>query len=973
MSIQALPPSTAQLLQCSMNITTPCDLVKELIDNAVDAKATAIEITVSSNTIDRISVKDNGTGIDIDDFNFLGRRAHTSKLRAFEELASLGANSLGFRGEALASANALSNIVIITKKARDPVAWRIELVHGAGGVRAKQPVSATVGTTVAATKLFENMSPRKKTLLKEKNKTMANIQDILKAYALARPRIKWSLKVVGDSKPTWSYSPASVASGREAILQLFGASLVERCTEISETTPDTSAPSTGPPSKPADWVFSGYIGCQPSKSTCRRGVFISIDGRPMSSSWHISKKIANIGKSHAVKTREHNKSLSSTGHVFVQLNIQCPPMSYDPNVAARKDEVLFSDEKSLLKRLEVIFEKSLSQDLQSHPTTLSLASSICETSGATPRYEDSHKVQSAHETNGAVRDGTSPQLNNHRHHHQHHHNNNFESDGHNVLNNKEQDCVEHAATKQPIVGAILQTSFSVNMSNKDNDEASDDGNGLDVIHVEIARRASPFRIDDQVRKDNIRHYFHPVARQDFDIACDETATTSEMPEDQKKGQLTNSYSPDRSPLKPLTASHLNKMRDEAEIRLEQQPVLNFGNAHLVRPVNELPPSQSVNNEAGDGSRTGGPGGSFQQPSVPIRRTQNNREAAIMAPFLGHTPRVLTPPPSDSRNRNDRDSPPLRPRLPLFDASPTPAATTNRFNNRRAAIASAAPSTRQSERPLRRDIGRTGSQAKFVVPWLRDEGSRSSHGGGTMDQQFTRVAQNPFDKFASRYSTAVYGRPVGKPLVPLQSLPLAESIDRSPSMEEEEEEGRATPPEIGGLPLGYSHAAQIDLARTPAPMQRFDAAASSSRLIRGLEDTELMDTKDYRQMVDAEWPAAELPMIDESSSSPTSVCERNSADKYDGFESDISARLLFRSEDVANTKHLRTTIDTGHSDIERLVSQYAKVDHYELPGDIAVTLLTANLDSIQSVQRRLRWCVDSWMHKNQIRSQVDYMM
>jgi len=193
--------------------------------------------------------------------------------------------------------------------------------------------------------------------------------------------------------------------------------------------------------------------------------------------------------------------------------------------------------------------------------------------------------------------------------------------------------------------------------------------------------------------------------------------------------------------------------------------------------------------------------------------------------------------------------------------------------------------------------------------------------------------------------------------------------------------REAPTEMEGLPLGYSHASQIDLARTPAPgcvassMQRFDAAASSV-IFRGLEDTELAGTKDYGQMMDdaiAEWPAAELPRADGRGSSLTSVCQRNNADKQGTSISDVSGRLLFQSEGVANTKHLRTTIDTGHGDIERLVSQYAQVDRYELPGDIAVTLLTANLDSIQSVQRRLRWCVDAWMQKNQIRSQVDYTM
>ncbi|KAG5939642.1 hypothetical protein E4U53_007751 [Claviceps sorghi] len=952
MSIQALPASTVQLLRCSMNLTTPCDLVKELIDNSIDAKATSIEITVSSNTIDRVSVKDNGTGIDIDDFNSLGRRAHTSKLRAFEELASIGGNSLGFRGEALASANSLANIVIITKKSRDPVAWRIELVHGVGGVQAKQPVSATVGTTVAATKLFENMSPRKKALLKEKSKTMAKIQDILKAYALARPHIKWSLKVVGDSKPTWSYSPARAASRREAILQLFGAGFLEKSTKISQEIPETSTPDVGHSSRSADCIFSGYVAVQPSVSTSRQSVFISIDGRPMSGSWHISKKITNIVKSHIKNSKEPSNSSLVTGHLFVQLSIRCPPMSYDPNIAARKDEVLLSDEKSLLQKLDVIFRESFRQDMQRHSTTAPLTNAIRGTSGVIPRNEDSREVQSAHETS------MSPQLNN-----------GIGVVRHNVINHEDHHCLERPATRQPMVRSILQTSFSVNMSNKE-DNPSDDENCLNAIQVEIPRRASPVQTDDQVRKDNIRHYFRPVARQDFEIACDNTATTAETAKDQNQRQLTNPHSSDRTPLKSLTASELNKMQDETEIG-PQHPGSNSGDPRPVRPVHESPHSQRASDGTSHGARIGEPGRGFRHPSVPtpIRRTQDNREAPGIASFLETPSRVLTPPPSDPRHRNNGDSPPLRPRLQLFDASPTPVVATNRSDHRRTELADAASSSRHSGRRMSRNSGQTGYQHNFTVPWARGEGSRPSRGGDMRSQGVTRVAEKPYDKFSRRHSTTLFSRPVEKPLAPLLSLPLNESSGESPSMEKM----RATPPEISSLPLGYSHASQIDLARTPAPMQRFDATAGSVDF-GGLQvqDAELPVTKDYQRMMETEWPA-ELSKADGSSSSPTGICEPNGADKHGTSDSDVSGRRVFRSEGTANTKHLRTNMHTEHGDIERLVSQYAKMDRYELPGDIAVTLLSANLGSVQSVQRRLRWCVDSWMQKSQIKGQVDYTM
>ncbi|KAG6028356.1 hypothetical protein E4U41_000691 [Claviceps citrina] len=942
MSIQALPAHTANLLRCSMNLTSPCDLVKELVDNSIDAKATAIDVSVSSNTIDRISVRDNGTGIDIDDFNCLGRRAHTSKLRAFEELARIGGTSLGFRGEALASVNALADVIIITKKARDPVAWRVELVHGVGGVRAKQPVSATVGTTVAATKLFESMPPRRKYLLKEKNKTISKIQDTLRAYALARPHIKWSLKVVGNSKPMWSYSPASGASGREAILQLFGASLLEKCTEISERKSSASLSGTGArrSSMSGDWVFSGYIGVQHSTSAYRQVVFISIDGRPMSSSWQISKEIANSLKSRLCKARKQGDTSSSfTGHLFVQLNIQCPPMSYDANIAARKDEVLFSDEKCLLKTLEVIFHKSLGQRLQTPPLTALLTGSECETI-VKPRHEDPGKLQSPGEaTKRREKDDVSTQVNK----------NKIGTGHHNVVSHGEQDCLERSATKQPTVRTVLKTSFTVNMSKREDDE-SDDGNDPSDVQVEIPRRASPVQADDHVRKDNIRRYFHPVPKQDFDIACDDTATTAETPEAKNKRGRADSHSPGRMPLQSLTASDLNRIRDEAESSPEQ-PGSNSTTPHLVRPARnvdsgmESPPSQRVDDVTRHRSGTGGLGRRVQQPSAP--------------PLIGHSPIVLTPPPSDPRHRIDANSPSRRPRLRLLDTSPTPSDTANRFNDRCTALATAASSSRQGGQSWNRNSGHTGYRDGFVVPWARDDGGRPAP-GGMRGQGVTQVAGKPSHTFASRTNTTLFSRPAENDSVPSQSLPLTDSFGESPSMME-----KWSPRDIEGVPLGYSHASQIDLARTPAPMHRFDAAATRCNTTESEEAELIRSTNDHGQMVDAEW-AAELAKTHR-------VFSPFSPQKHGRSYSDLSERLLFRSEGVASTLHLCTAIDIGHGDIERLASQNAKVDRYELSGDIAVTLLTANLSGVQSVQRRLQWCVDAWMQKNQIRSQVDYTM
>jgi DNA mismatch repair protein MutL len=116
MPIQALPkPSTIQLSSGQVLIN-PSTVIKELLDNALDAHATSIAIEVSANTTDYIQVRDNGIGIEPEDRGMLGRRFCTSKVRTMEDVEQLGGKSLGFRGEALSSLVAISERCEITTR-----------------------------------------------------------------------------------------------------------------------------------------------------------------------------------------------------------------------------------------------------------------------------------------------------------------------------------------------------------------------------------------------------------------------------------------------------------------------------------------------------------------------------------------------------------------------------------------------------------------------------------------------------------------------------------------------------------------------------------------------------------------------------------------------------------------------------------------------------------------------------------------
>jgi DNA mismatch repair protein MutL len=114
--IKALPPSTVHRIGSSQVLVDSCSVVKELIDNAVDARATSVSIEISSNTLNVIQVTDNGHGITPEDRAMVCRRYTTSKISNFSDLLELGGTSLGFRGEALHSLADLSGSLTVTTR-----------------------------------------------------------------------------------------------------------------------------------------------------------------------------------------------------------------------------------------------------------------------------------------------------------------------------------------------------------------------------------------------------------------------------------------------------------------------------------------------------------------------------------------------------------------------------------------------------------------------------------------------------------------------------------------------------------------------------------------------------------------------------------------------------------------------------------------------------------------------------------------
>lgn len=362
MAITALPQATVHLLGSAQALTTPTSLVKELIDNSLDAKATSIDILISQNTLDKIEVRDNGHGIQQEDLDSIGKRGHTSKLRTFDELRAIGGVSLGFRGEALASAVQLGEVSVITKTDGEAVATTVK-IKPPGKSDSRSHTSHPVGTTVCVVNFMAKLPVRKQTFLKSAPKTLAKVKELLQAYAFARPTVRFSLKVTKGTKNAWTFAPRPNDGIKEAVSQVIGRNAALQCMERSLTFSGTKGDSceTGNTSGGVDdqtpdrqFQIDAFLPKPGSDlSKIGHGQYLSIDSRPVSHERGTMKKIITMFKYYLKGTFGDTSGLKNP---FIRLSIKCPVASYDPNVEPAKDDVLFIDEFLVLESVESLFK-----------------------------------------------------------------------------------------------------------------------------------------------------------------------------------------------------------------------------------------------------------------------------------------------------------------------------------------------------------------------------------------------------------------------------------------------------------------------------------------------------------------------------------------------------------------------------------------------------------------------------------------
>jgi len=218
--IQRLPSDLANQIAAGEVVERPASVVKELVENALDAAATRVQVDIGQGGTDLVRVSDDGRGMDADDALLALERHATSKLRNKEDLFAL--QTFGFRGEALPSIASIAKIRVLTR-ARGCVEGTEVVVNG-GGVPRVNPAGGSVGTTVDVRDLFFNVPARRK-FLKSVGTEAAHVSEALLLAALARPDVSFFLVRDGRAARQW----LRVQSRHERALQAFEGEHLEMC------------------------------------------------------------------------------------------------------------------------------------------------------------------------------------------------------------------------------------------------------------------------------------------------------------------------------------------------------------------------------------------------------------------------------------------------------------------------------------------------------------------------------------------------------------------------------------------------------------------------------------------------------------------------------------------------------------------------------------------------------------------------
>ena len=329
--IQQLDDDTIGHIAAGEVVERPAQVVKELVENSIDAGSTRIRVEIDRGGFDRISVIDDGTGIPSDELELAVTRHATSKLATATDLSSI--HTLGFRGEALASIGMVSRLSVSSRTA-DSEGMRISVDDGAK--KPLEPAGIAPGTVIEVCNLFGNI-PARLSFQKRPSTESAAIVDIVVAQALCNPAVGFTISIDGRNV---LQTPPGVEMG-DRLFDLIGAP-AERLVPLQCSDADLQAPG--------DEQWSGWI--SPPDLTRSKGdeIHVIINGRP----------VAPSPFNQAIRRGYHTRLMVGR-HPICVLRLNLPSDEVDVNVHPTKREVRLKHSWRVLERLERAIKHTMLQ------------------------------------------------------------------------------------------------------------------------------------------------------------------------------------------------------------------------------------------------------------------------------------------------------------------------------------------------------------------------------------------------------------------------------------------------------------------------------------------------------------------------------------------------------------------------------------------------------------------------------------
>lgn len=325
---QPLDPDVVNKIAAGEIIVAPVHALKELMENAVDAGSTSLEVLVKEGGLKLLQITDNGCGIAKEDLPILCERFTTSKLQKFEDLSSIA--TYGFRGEALASISHIAHLTVTTKTKDSPCAWRAQYDAGKlapakpGQTAEPKPVAGRPGTQLTVEDLFYNV-PTRRRAFRSASDEYNKIIDMVGRYAIHCSHVAFSCKKHGESST--SIAIQSNASVVDRIRQLYGGSVANELVEYSTADKRWGFQARG-------WTTNANYSIK--KTT----LLLFINHRCVESS--------NIRKA---LEQTYAQFLPKNGHPFVYLSLEIDPQRVDVNVHPTKREVNFLNEDEIIQAI----------------------------------------------------------------------------------------------------------------------------------------------------------------------------------------------------------------------------------------------------------------------------------------------------------------------------------------------------------------------------------------------------------------------------------------------------------------------------------------------------------------------------------------------------------------------------------------------------------------------------------------------